>query len=312
MRRAVTYPFLGLAVFLFCWINLPKSGADRLRSFAITPFSKRSSETGGHDSTRAQLENQNLRMQLEHAYDWLLYDQRINGQLGFLKGLEERAFCEKKAAHLKEVLKSQLFAIPAQVVYRDPSSWSSSLWVNVGDENNRALGKPIIGKNSPVLADGALVGVVDYVGKNQARVRLITDSGLCPAVRVSRGATQNRELGHQIQGLLNQIEKREDLTDLVSQLKKLEEKTGLEWEDGYLAKGEVHGSSAPFWRSRGPILKGVGFNFDYPDEEGAAKVPMIKEGDLLVDFGPRWGIPQRPPGRDRPFDRPFKRGGLRL
>ena len=74
---------------------------------------------------------------------------------------------------------------------------------------------------------------------------------------------------------------------LLAQLQGLKDKTGTGWEDGYLAKGEVHGSSAPFWRSRGPTLKGIGFNFDYPDEEGTRKgaVPILKEGDFLVTSG---------------------------
>ncbi len=290
MRRAVTLPFLGLALFLFCWINLPKGISDGIRSFAIAPFRGHGLENGGNELARLQLENQHLRLQIDHAYEWLLFDQRNQEQFEFLKGLEQKPLCQKKAAHLREILKSQWLAMPAQVIYRDPSSWSSSLWINVGEENNRALGREIIAKNSPVLADGALVGVIDYVGKKQARVRLITDSGLSPAVRVCRGASQGRELARQIQALLNLIEKREDAKELTLQLKSLKEKAAHDWEDGYLAKGEVQGSSAPFWRSRGPTLKGIGFNFDYPDEEGPARdlkggVPIIKEGDMLVTSG---------------------------
>ena len=57
-----------------------------------------------------------------------------------------------------------------------------------------------------------------------------------------------------------------------------------------MAKGEVHGSSSPFWRSRSPILRGVGFNYEYADEEGAPKdlrseVPILQKGDLLVTSG---------------------------
>jgi cell shape-determining protein MreC len=140
--------------------------------------------------------------------------------------------------------------------------------------------------------------VVDYVGKRQARVRLITDSGLSPSVRVNRGAAQNRELAHQFQSLTNQLEKRDDFfpTEMekgqfLAQLQNLRERcSSNHWEDGYLAKGEVHGSSAPFWRSRGPVLKGIGFNYDFPDEEQQKRhpkndVPILKEGDLLVTSG---------------------------
>ncbi len=292
MRRTIRVPFLALGLFLFCWINLPKSLSDRLRSLAIAPFRQQSFEDKPDELARLQLENQNLRSQMEHVYEWVLFDQRIGEQFAFLKECSQ-----KRAAHLRELLQQQLSAMPAQVIYRDPSSWSSSLWVNAGEENNLALGHTVIAKNSPVLAEGALVGVVDYVGKKQARIRLITDSGLSPSVRVSRGSSQNRELAHQLEGLLYHLEKRDDFfsTNLekeqwISQLFSLKGRCGVSWEDGYLAKGEVHGSSAPFWRSRSPILKGIGFNYDYPDEEGSScdlksQIPILKEGDLLVTSG---------------------------
>ncbi len=281
MRRTIAFPLLVLA--LLCWVNLPKDVVDRLRCLAVAPFVRPSGENSSNELTRLQLENQSLRMQIEHVCEWVLFDQRIGEQFEFLKEV-----AQKRATHLRDILSHQLSSLPAQVIYRDPSSWSSSLWVNVGEESNRALNCPIIAKNSPVLADGALVGVVDYVGEKQSRIRLITDSGLSPAVRVSRGGTQNRELAHQIQALLNLLEKREDAQDFVVQLRRFKERCGTSWEDGYLAKGEVHGSSTPFWRSRGPTLKGIGFNFDYPDEESPprdGKVPILKEGDLLVTSG---------------------------
>ena len=115
----------------------------------------------------------------------------------------------------------------------------SSLWVNVGEEDNRVLGRGVIAKNSPVVSGGALVGVVDYVGKRQSRVRLITDSGLSPSVCAMRGG------------------------------------------GNHLAKGELHGSSAPLWRSRSLQLKGIGFHFDSGDQQGGS----LQEGDLLVTTG---------------------------
>lgn len=295
MRRTITAPFLGVIFFLFCWINLPKGTSDRFRAFAAAPFASRSFESRVEEVSRLQLENRNLRAQADHVYEWLLNDKRIHDQLEFLKGADLKGFVQKRGANFRELLARQVSSLPAQVTYRDPSSWSSSLWVNVGEESNRAVGKKVIGKNSPVLAEGALVGVVEYVGEKQSRVRLITDSGLSPSVRVNRGITQNRELAHKIDALLKLLEKRDDLftspaekENFTAQLNGL--KGGCQWEDGYLAKGEVHGSSAPFWRSRGPLLKGIGFNFDYPDDEGSPRelkgeVPILKEGDLLVTSG---------------------------
>ncbi|OGN64253.1 MAG: hypothetical protein A3E80_01110 [Chlamydiae bacterium RIFCSPHIGHO2_12_FULL_49_9] len=314
-RRVVSYPYLILAFFLFCWINLPQSVSDRVRSITVasfTPFwrwSESCFRTGKGESleiARLQLENQNLRSQIEAVYEWLLSDAKVADQVELLKQVVDqqakaketywRSFFQRRAQDLRFSLEGQMISFPAQVIYRDPSSWSSSLWIKGGEQDNEVLGKVIIGKNSPVLSGGALVGVIDYVGKSQSRVRLITDSGLAPAVRAVRGASQNRELAQQLQGFLQRVEKRDDLFSsqndkerLVASLRAVQEKIGTHWEDGYLAKGELHGSSAPFWRSRMPMLQGVGFNFDYPDDEGslvkAGAVPILKEGDLLVTSG---------------------------
>ncbi|MGB7978154.1 MAG: rod shape-determining protein MreC [Chlamydiales bacterium] len=272
MRKGLTIPFLALIAFLFCWINLPLSISDRIRSLAAAPFALKSAEGQGEELSSLRLENRHLKLQLDH---WTLA----------LRGM----------AYLPE-----FSAVPAQVTYRDPSLWSSSLWVNVGEESHRVSGKKIIGKNSPVLADGALVGVVEYVGERQSRIRLITDSGLSPSVRVNRGGLQNRELASRIDALLKLIEKRGELFDtpqekdrFLEQLDFLKKRAGADWEEGYLAKGEVHGSSAPFWRSRSPLLRGVGFHFDDPNEDWKGRsAPILKEGDLLVTSGLDGVFPQ--------------------
>lgn len=316
--RKLTYPLLGLIAFLLCWMNLPPILSDKLRNATLQPFGKKGGEKRANELARLELENRTLRSQINHAYEWLLFDQKLT----------DRNLLQKRGEVLKTRLSEQLFLMPAEVIYRDPSLWSSSLWINVGDETNQTLGKKVVGKNSPVLADGALVGVIEFVGTKQSRVRLITDSGLCPSVRVCRGFTQNRELIHQLDFLHKILEKREDLEkeELISQILALKKKLKIEWEDGYLAKGELHGSSAPFWRSRSPMLKGIGFNFDFPDRpfeslfsekggpsrsikppfqssserfspslnhkevtepssQGDKSPPILKEGDLLVTTG---------------------------
>lgn len=266
MRKTITYPLLGLIAFLLIWMSLPSMLSDSLREFVSAPFGKRSFNKNGDELGRLQIENKTLRMQMDHLLEWVLFEKR---------------------EHLRERLGEQVLSMPAQVIYRDPSLWSSSLWVNVGEKTNRALGKKVIAKNSPVLADGgALAGVVEFVGEKQSRIRLITDSGLSPSVRVLRGGTQNRELAHRIDALLKILEKRDDLDQTATKkLTELKESLGIDWEDGYMAKGEVHGSSTPFWRSRGSLLEGVGFNFDFPDSQGSKKAPLLKEGDLLVTTG---------------------------
>lgn len=130
--------------------------------------------------------------------------------------------------------------IPAKIIYRSPSFWENTLWINVGEK--------LIEKNSPVVFGNCLVGIVEETHSNYSVVRLITDSSLCPSVRVLR-------------------------------------------EGQYLAKGELHGSGNPLWRSKGHRLKGVGFNYDFLDEEGvpidlrSSNPVLIKAGDLLVTTG---------------------------
>lgn len=132
--------------------------------------------------------------------------------------------------------------VPAKVIFRSPTAWESSLWINVGKATNAQLGREVVAYHSPVVEGKSIVGVVDYVGEKQSRVRLITDSGLTPSVRASRGKL-------------------------------------------LLAKGEVHGSSLPLWRAQRPLLKGTGFNYDFPDQKLPEGIDLIKVGDLLVTAG---------------------------
>lgn len=50
-----------------------------------------------------------------------------------------------------------------------------------------------------------------------------------------------------------------------------------------LAKGELRGSIKTQWRQRSGALRGTGFNYDYPDEEGPAR--DLRSGDLAQNFG---------------------------
>ncbi len=291
-----------LGLSLLGWASLSRSASDQTRSFAVSAFAPawNSAEkfkeylsdrpiAGGKknetvETSLLKLENQRLKTQIEWIKEWIFYEAKIQH--------------ETTATHLSNLLELRSKAIPAQVIYRDPSTWSSSLWIGVGEEDNQEIGYPVVARNSPVVEGCSLVGVVEYVGKRQSRVRLITDSGLTPAVRAVRGG-QPRELFSLIDALSEKLKDREDLFEFVNQLQGLKEKMGNDREEIYLAKGELRGNGAPFWRSRQPILKGVGFNYDYSDEEGPARelrtgrpltgadspIPLILKGDHLVTSG---------------------------
>ena len=189
-----------------------------------------------------QLENELMRLQLSRIQDF-----------------------QKKEYSLNQL--SSFETIPARVIFRSPQSWNSSLWVNVGTSDNDGYERPIIVKNSPVLVGDSVIGILDFVGKHQSRVRLITDSNLSLSVRAVREA----------------------------------QFTDQETKKWFLAKGELHGDSAPLWRTQGEKLKGIGFNYDFSDEKGPARdlrsgtsikkephfpsMPLICVGDQLVTTG---------------------------
>lgn len=320
MKKIAVFPYACLFLFLLFWTSISRPISDSIRSFTTASFAPVWRSTlaikeyladrpmGGaqkNDSSelaQIKVENQNLKNQMKWAREWILSEKKWIEQLDHLKTFPS----EKRASYLIDLLQRQLKAIPAQVIYRDPSSWSSTLWINVGEEDNSILAGPAVSKNSPVVSGLSLIGVIDYVGKKQSRVRLITDSGVSPAVRVTRGFLQNRETLLLLDSIMDRLQFRKDLFSsdeeknlLFKTLFSLREKMNQEKENLYLLKGELHGSAAPFWRSRGLVLKGVGFNYDYADEEGPARdlrlgrsvhgkgpsISLLQEGDLLITSG---------------------------
>lgn len=174
----------------------------------------------------------------------------------YSKSEEKKHELEREVARLKSDLvlaknQTRLKTSTAEVVYRSQNNWNEYLWINKGEKSIKRL--------SPVLSGDVLIGIIDYVGKNQSRVRLLSDSRISPSVRAKR------EIGG---------------------------KTLL------LAKGELEGSIDKQARSAGSLFKGSGFNYDFPDSEGPARdlrtgasveggsdIPIIKVDDILVTTG---------------------------
>ncbi|MEN9653936.1 MAG: hypothetical protein RL235_48 [Chlamydiota bacterium] len=243
-RTAKAAPILFLVLALFAWISVPKEGADSIRKRVVSALSPvwswgmglrhylNDRPIGSYPMTEGStvsvlaLENQELKAKLKQAaelIEWYAASQQIS---------------ESKKAYVLQWLQKRRLALPAKVLYRDPSLWGSSLWIQGGQMDSEHFEEPVFAKNSPVLCNDALVGVIDIVGKRQSRVRLITDSAIFPSVCVLQG-------------------------------------------DQVIARGELHGSSKPLWRSRGTELKGIGFRLvDRPFRDG-----MIRPGDLLVTSG---------------------------
>jgi rod shape-determining protein MreC len=62
----------------------------------------------------------------------------------------------------------------AQVIFRDPAFWASSVLINKGMKDEDSY----VEKNSPVLSNGYLIGIVEEVFDTFSKVRLITDKNL--------------------------------------------------------------------------------------------------------------------------------------
>lgn len=298
MNRSLrTIPFILLVL-----LSLPSTIVDPIRAkalFAIKPF-RANTAPSNHEETHLELENHQLRKQLDLVYEWLESEKRLQEQVDLFRGLQNdpslpKETLSRRTQQLKSLLQAQTLSIFAQIVHRDPGSWSSSCWIDVGEDNNEAFGKTILAKNSPVVIGNSLIGIVEYVGKRQSRVKLITDSGLKVAVRAVRGSLQEREAFFFSRQLSKLLQKQPAYKNhpITQHLELFQSQLSKNWQDIYLAKGEVNGSSEPYFRSLSPRLSGVGFNCDFPDAEGKAKDlrsiepsgPILQAGDLLITSG---------------------------
>jgi rod shape-determining protein MreC len=340
MRKILYRPYLLLIGLLLCVMNLPSTMTERVRFLAVSslapswqalnwvkkstlnllmispPGTPLNSSQFSLEIDRLRQENKILLSQLTNIREWLLLDERIDEQMQRLNSITKtdredhqwKEFFNRRHHYLAQMLDLELQAIPAKIVFREPASWGSSVWLNVGEKDNLAIGRKVIAKNSPVLVGTSIIGVVEHVGAKQCRVRLISDSGLVPSVRAIRGKEQNRYLLEYLDSLLLGLGLRDDLFAtkeeakvVLDSLHFLKEQLKKSSEDQFLAKGELYGSSQPLWRSRNQGLRGVGFNYDYSDDEGFARdlrtgevldlakkiesIPLLKAGDLLVTTG---------------------------
>lgn len=313
MRRRSSRPLLLLLLVLFLLLSV-RIASDFFRGSTaaiLSPFwellsdmkgNKKISEISAENQLLSQ-ENVYLREELRNLRAVLAHEMTFLRQAPTATN-EQR---KRRLLALKELFDAQWQGVPAKVIFRSPDSWNSALWVNVGSVANEKSGREIVAKNSPVVVGKAVVGVVDYVGKRQSRVRLITDSALTLSVRALRDTTADRSFAASLEEVLigvqihshflhDEAEVDQFKSYLEQCLKQCAWKPGI---DDYLAKGELHGSGAPIWRSSGKKLVGTGFNYDFADEEGEARdlrsgkpvnghgeeTPLIKVKDLLVTTG---------------------------
>jgi cell shape-determining protein MreC len=292
-----------LPLLLLSFISLPQNASDLIRSTvvaSIAPFWVSTQVSANHASDSQelkslQLENHQLRSQLDFVYEWIGSEKRLREQMELFRNIHSddtaaKEFISRRSNEIKSLLQKETRAAFARIIYRDPTSWSSSCWIDVGEENNAALGQKIIAKNSPVVFGASLIGIVEFVGKRQSRIRLITDAGLKTAVRAIRGSILDREIVSLAKTLLDRLKKHPEskFDRIEEELQTLQNSLPIRWEDGYFAKGEISGASAPYYRALQSRLLGVGFNCDFKDLEGSAqdlRSEIIRVGDVLVTSG---------------------------
>lgn len=204
--------YLISTLMLLLLFSLPESITEKTRGAtvaALTPFWKSLLDfklflkaplerhrgedgvlTKEHEVQRLLLENQLLGLEIVKLKDlveqeyFLLQQLKESSQLPLISQ-DSLSIHEKETLDLFEL---QLRYLSAQVIFRPINTWNSSLWINCGEADNRRLNFEVVAKNSPVVVGISIVGVVDFVGEHESRVRLVTDSGLNPSVRVRRGS----------------------------------------------------------------------------------------------------------------------------
>lgn len=322
MRKKDYRPYIFLGLFLFSLFYLPgiliqglrnsatavSKGFWRQSAYVRASFSPPSLLCKNKEEIESlEVENFLLKKQNESLRRRLLSEERIENQIKKVKeiiSIDEKknlSFYKRRKIAAEKQLELELFSLSAEVVYRDPSKWSSTFWINVGESENTKLHEKVISVGSPVLKGPFLIGMIEFVGSHKSRVRLLTDASLIPSVRVARGGQENRELASLVKQVLRQVALREEPQETLVALKNLLGSLEGEAPERFLAKGELMGSSSPLWRGRSEILKGVGFNYDFGDEEGPSLelrsgkpldqlidenfIPLIDVGDLLVTTG---------------------------
>lgn len=182
----------------------------------------------------------------------------------------------------------KISAMQAKIICRDPSSWGSFVWVNVGERDNAAAGIVVVAKNSPVITGNYLVGVVEEVLSKRSLVRLITDRHCVPSVCGLQGGGEYRLLSDQIDRLVATFDlypgmalSANFLQDLYTLRKQLNSSFG---EERY-ALGNVRGMSLPLWSQGGRSLEGFGFHVPRSWKSVGEKDCLLQKGDLLVTSG---------------------------
>ncbi len=335
MRRVpiTSYCYVGLCAVLL--LSVPVSWAEGMRSkvaaissplwrqltkIQVLGAATRPSEAPSfhkpqnyrEELERIQLENQQLveeisRLRSALALEYELASDVADGRAEGIASNFDLEALERRRRENQQILRERLVSVPARVIYRSPVAWNSYVWVDVGSDTNKGQGQDVIALDSPVVVGNSLVGIVDLVNARQCRVRLITDPSLTPSVRATRGGTKQQSLLHHLDLLAEGLANDESVFEsgqvrhrVLGALLDGRDVLLQQRESVHMAKGELRGSRLPLWRREGATLHGVGFNYDFADDEGPARdlrtgkvlgsrdteaISLLQPGDVLVTTG---------------------------
>ncbi|SPN73856.1 rod shape-determining protein MreC,rod shape-determining protein MreC,rod shape-determining protein MreC [Chlamydia serpentis] len=264
-KKIKIYIYILVALGVLSFRSLPKNAYDNIRSNFVSLHAKLFPKIKPAPySDLANLELENLILKERVA--------ALEGKLAFYK------VSNHTPSLFPEILTPYFHnLVEGRVIYRDYAHWSSSCWVNIGKSHG-------IRKNSPVLSGKVLVGLVDYVGENQSRIRLITDVGMKPSVVAMRGKIQVLWIKDSLNELITQVEElshayilEKDKYEKIILLKELDSLIQGEQENQILSRGILSGIGGAFWREGSLSLEGEGFC----SSEGKSLLP----GDILVTTG---------------------------
>lgn len=280
LNKKVFYFVSCLGIFLFLFISsAPNHFKENVRCFCINKilscrFSNKPITFPFRVSSIEDLKSENYFLK-----------QEIN-RLRSCLSIYDSLFLELKDKRQKEVSYFNN-CLSAQVIFRDPFSWGSSLWINLGKQS---CPSSILRRNSPVIVGQFLLGIVDYVGQKQSRVRLITDVGLTPSVCVATEDMQDIILRSSLTIVLEQLKRKEvslnasqDISLLHSFLSRLDNNVFYKNKKSNLCRGILYGTGSPLWKKHKNLLKGQGFCFQESLQED--NFCLIKENDILVTTG---------------------------
>lgn len=260
--RFITYLFVAFGIIV-SW-NLPRSAYESIQDTFVQVCSKFLPFRQGSDSQAL----------VEETQCFLLKEK--------IRLLEERILSMEEAKQspplFSEILSSYFQSpIMGRVIFRDPAHWGSSCWINIGKRQG-------VKKNSPVVCGKVVVGLVDFVGEAQSRVRFITDVGIKPSVMAVRGEIQTWVVKDQLRTLARNVANLpasafadSDKQEALHLLQALEDSLSLSEQNDFALRGIVCGRGDPIWKPEASILSGSDFGF--------VDGKTIEVGDVLVTTG---------------------------